>query len=163
MRHQNYFWDNDNSVAAAADDDDDNNDDDDDDNNSNNNNNNSKIFFSTVKIKAAISSKTRIKFITSQKVITLVFTRVRFSYLTGNHRKKRRFFLGGGTNFETLPRIEFRMRMLMHSTITYNVSKVALKTPYPCSSLRFATPQCGEGGGEGRALQTQASVRLVTV
>lgn len=66
-------------------------------------------------------------------------------------------------NFETLPHIEFRMRMLMHSTITYNVSKVALKIPFLCSSLRFETTQSGEGGGEGRALQIQASVTLVTV
>jgi hypothetical protein len=70
MCHQISSWDNDISVAADVVEDDDDDDDNDDDDN-NNNNNNSEIFFSTLKIKAALSSKTRIKLITSQKVYNL--------------------------------------------------------------------------------------------
>ena len=49
----------------------------------------------------------------------------------------------------------------MHGTISCNVSKVALKIPFPSSSVRLENPSLR--GGDGRALQTQASVRLVTV
>jgi hypothetical protein len=40
----------------------------------------------------------------------------------------------------------------MHSTVTYNVSKVALKIAFPCWSLRFENLQNGDGEGEGRRL-----------
>ena len=69
MCHQNYSWDYGYSVATDDDDDD-------------NNNNNSDYFFSTLKNKSAISSKTRIKIIKSQKVIIFESTRVTLSYLT---------------------------------------------------------------------------------
>ena len=80
MCHQNYSWDYGYSVATDDDDDD-------------NNNNNSDYFFSTLKNKSAISSKTRIKIIKSQKVIIFESTRVTLSYLTHYllQKKKHRF------------------------------------------------------------------------
>jgi len=38
----------------------------------------------------------------------------------------------------------------MHGTISCNVSKVALKIPFPSSSVRLENPSLRGGGGGGR-------------
>jgi hypothetical protein len=88
--HQNYPWHDDKSVAVAAAADDDNN----------NNINNTELSLSTVNIRAEDFMKTRIKFMTSQKIIILMLRTVRFSNPPHNLRKNTAFcFLRGRTNF----------------------------------------------------------------